>query len=200
MTRIFLIRHALTDYTGKILSGRTPGISLNDTGRQQAEWLAERLSGLTIEAIYCSPLERAVETAAPLAGSFNLSCYISEDFLEIDFGKWTNCTIEELKNDLHFRRFNSYRSVTRIPDGEMMAEAQLRIVTGLEKLRILHQNQSVAVFSHADLIKSAIAWYAGIPLDIFHRIVIDPASLSIIDLYDDTSRILLINETGRIGS
>jgi probable phosphomutase (TIGR03848 family) len=197
MTRIYLIRHAVTDYTGKILSGRTPGITLNDTGRQQAEWLADRLSVLPIKAIYSSPLERAVETALPLSGSLNLSCVISEDFLEIDFGKWTNCAIEELMNDQYFRRFNSFRSATRIPDGEMMAEAQLRMITGLEKLRIRHHDQSVAVFSHADMIKSAIAWYAGISLDIFHRIVIEPASISIIDLYDDTARILLINETGR---
>lgn len=196
MTKFLLIRHALTDSVGKQLSGRTPGLFLNEEGKNQAVDLAARLKKYPIAAIYSSPLERAVETATPLAKSHNLSCIASDDFLEIDYGKWTNCTIEELKNDPQFQRFNTFRSCTRIPDGELMSEAQQRIVKGLEKLQKLYPDKTVAIISHADIIKAAVAYYAGIHLDMFHRIEISPASVSIVELYDDTARILLLNETG----
>lgn len=198
MTRFLLIRHALTNSVGKYLSGRSSGLFLNDEGRKQSNYLAERLSGVPIDAIYSSPLERALETAEPLAKARHLQPIISEDFLEIDFGKWTNCTIEELLSDPHFQLFNSFRSQTRIPEGELMLEAQLRIVNGLEKLYVHHPDKTIAVISHADLIKSAITYYAGISLDMFHRIEISPASVSIVEVYNNTARIVLLNDTGII--
>lgn len=197
MTRFLLIRHALTDSVGKRLSGRSSGLFLNDEGRKQAQYLAERLSKTPINAIYSSPLERALETAQLLARSLNLTPILSEDFLEIDFGKWTNCTIDELKSDPQFQLFNTFRSATRIPGGEMMPEAQLRIVAGIEKLRVHYSEKTVAIISHADLIKSAIAYYSGISLDMIQRIEISPASVSIVELYDETARIVLLNETGK---
>jgi probable phosphomutase (TIGR03848 family) len=198
MIKILLIRHALTDSVGKRLSGRSRGLSLNAEGREQAQALAERITGLPIAAIYSSPLERALETAEPIAKLLDIPCFTSEDFVEIDFGKWTNYTLDELKEDPLFERFNSFRSVTRPPDGELMLEAQSRIVKGIEKLHAQHQNKTIAVISHADMIKSAVAYYAGIPLDLFHRIEISPASVSMIQLYDDTACLHLLNETGSI--
>lgn len=195
MTKFILIRHALTDYAGKVLSGRSPGIGLNKEGKLQADRLAEKLSGLPVSAIYSSPLQRAVETAQAISTALYLPLNISEDFLEIDFGKWTNCKIEELKSDPQFTRFNLFRSGTSIPGGEWMADAQSRIIKGLQKLFVRHPSQTVAIISHADLIKSALAYYSGIPLDMIHRIEISPASISIIELYDDSARILLLNET-----
>lgn len=196
MTKFLLIRHALTDAVGKRLSGRTPGLSLNDEGRRQSRELASRLSHQSVDAIYSSPLERALETAAPLAEITGLQVRSDVDFLEMDFGSWTNLSIEELKNDITFQRFNTFRSCTRIPGGELMAEAQTRIIRGIEKLTAIHRNETVALFSHADLIKSAIANYAGIHLDMFHRIEISPASVSIIEIFEDTARILLVNGAG----
>lgn len=198
MTKFLLIRHGQTDFTGKILLGRLPGISLNGEGRVQAEKLADRLSSMPISAIYSSPLERVAETAAPLAGVLRLPCNISEAFLELDFGDWTNKSIQDLEGDDQFKRFNIFRSNTRIPGGEMMLEAQMRIVSGLENLQHKHPEQTVAIFSHADMIKSAICFYAGIHLDMFHRIEISPASLSILEIYEDTARIMLINDTGHL--
>lgn len=196
MTKFLLIRHALTDAVGKCLSGRTPGLSLNDEGRRQSRELASRLSHQSIAAIYSSPLERALETAAPLAEITGLRARPDTDFLEIDFGTWTSLSFEELKNDTTFQRFNTFRSCTRIPGGELMAEAQTRIIRGIEKLTAIHRNETLAIFSHADLIKSAIAFYAGIHLDMFHRLEISPASVSIIEIFEDTARILLVNGTG----
>lgn len=198
MTRFLLIRHATTDSVGKRLSGRTPGVPLNEAGRAQARKLAERLAGLPIAAIYSSPLERAVQTAEPLAKVRNLAAVISQDFLEINFGDWTNCPFEELESQPLFQRFNSFRSGTRIPGGELMLEAQARIVAGLERLRTRHPHETVAVVSHADLIKAAVAYYTGIQLDMFQRLEISPASVSMVELYDETARILLVNDTGEL--
>lgn len=195
MIKILLIRHALTDEVGKILSGRTSGLHLNKEGREQSKKLAERLAHMPVEAIYSSPLERAYETAEPLSRALNLICNVSDDFNEIDFGSWTNLSINELKKDKYFQYFNTYRSATRIPGGELMMEAQLRIVNGLEKLHIEYRDKTVAVFSHSDLIKSAIAHYAGIHLDMINRIEISPASLSVIELFDDCAHIAMVNNT-----
>ena len=196
MTKILLIRHATTDSVGKRLSGRTPGVHLNSEGQAQAQKLALRLAGLPIAAIYSSPLERALETAGPLAENHNLQTIINKDFLEIDFGKWTNRTFIELQNEPQFKLFNQFRSGTRIPDGELMLEAQARIVSGLQKLCAQYPQKTIAVVSHSDLIKAAVAYYAGIHLDMFQRLEISPASVSIIQIFEETAQILLVNDTG----
>ena len=198
MTRFLLIRHATTDSVGKRLSGRKPGVHLNEQGQEEAKNLAERLIHVPIAAIYSSPLERALETAEPVATSHHLQTIICEDFLEINFGEWTDLSFEELQNEPQFQRFNNFRSTTRIPGGELMPEAQTRFIAGLQKLCLQHPGETVAVVSHSDLIKAAIAYYAGIHLDLFQRLEISPASVSIIELYDETARILLMNDVGGI--
>jgi probable phosphomutase (TIGR03848 family) len=198
MTKFLLIRHGITDSVGKRLSGRTAGISLNDEGQNQVQKLASRLAALPITAIYTSPLERTMETAIPIAASLSLEPILCEDFIEVEFGEWTNFTVEEIKRQPQFQLFNSFRSCMRIPGGELMLEAQLRMITGLEKLRLRHPNQTIAVVSHGDLIKSAVGYYAGIHLDMFQRIEISPASVSVIEMYDETARITLLNDTGSI--
>jgi probable phosphoglycerate mutase len=198
MTRFLLIRHATNDTVGKRLTGRMAGVTLNAEGKAQAQKLAERLAGLPIAAIYSSPLERAIETAEPIAKLLYLENRISEDFIEIEFGEWTNTAFKEIEDQPQFQHFNTFRSHTRIPGGELMLEAQLRIIKGLERLKLEHPGQTVAVVSHADIIKSAVAHYAGIHLDMFQRIEISPASVSVIEIYEETARILLINDTGSI--
>ena len=192
------MRHATTDAVGKKLSGRTVGVHLNEQGREQAQQLAGRLHHLPIVAIYSSPMERAVETADPVAKLLNLQTIICEDFVEMDFGEWTNLGFEEVRQQHQFQHFNSFRSSTRIPGGEGMLEAQARMVAGLQKLGVRHPGETVAVVSHADLIKAAVTYFAGIHLDLFQRIEISPASVSIIELYDETARIMLVNDTGGI--
>jgi broad specificity phosphatase PhoE len=196
MTKILLIRHALTESVGKYISGRAPGVFLNEEGKRQALMLANKLKRIAIDAIYSSPLERTLETAETIAKSHQLLCKVSCHFQEIDFGDWTNCTIEELKNNKQFRLFNSYRSVTRIPGGETISEAQIRMIKGIELIREQHHEQTIAIISHMDMIRSAIAFYAGIPLDMFHRLEISPASVSILEMFEDTARLLLVNDTG----
>ena len=115
MTTYLLIRHALCDPVGQTITGRTPGVSLNPAGRQQAETLASRLAGLPIVAVYSSPLERALQTAQPIAERRGLSVQQLEGLNEIDFGEWTGKTLAELKPVSEWQSFNSYRSGSRIP-------------------------------------------------------------------------------------
>jgi len=198
MTKVLLIRHALTDSVGQRLSGRTPGVSLNAAGQGQALALAARLAQVPLDAIYSSPLERAQQTAAPLARQHQLEPLISNDFMEIDFGYWTNLSFTELAEQPDFQRFNNFRSHTRIPGGELMLEAQARMVAGLERLCVQYPHGTVAVVSHADMLKAAVAYYAGIPLDLFQRLDISPASVSGLEIFGDTARIFLLNDTGEL--
>ena len=198
MTRFLLIRHAANDTLGKSFAGRSVGVSLNDAGRAQADRLAARLSGSRIAAVYTSPLERAIETAVPFAGSLGLEPVVLDDLSEINCGDWTGREFSELQQEKAFERFNTFRSGTRIPGGELMLEAQVRMVTSLEKLAVKHPNDNVAVVGHADPIKAALAYYAGIPLDLVRRIEISTASVSVLELTEDDARVLLMNCTGEL--
>lgn len=196
MTRFLLIRHATIDSSGKALAGRTSGVHLNERGRRQAQALAGRLAGIPIEAIYSSPLDRAVQTAEPLAALLGLTVGISEEVNEIAFGRWTNRSFDELSLDASFQRFNAFRSTASAPGGEFMLQAQTRMVLALEELRSRHREGIVAVVSHGDPIKAAVAFYAGIPLDLFQRIEISLASVSVVEIDDNSVRILSINGNG----
>jgi probable phosphomutase (TIGR03848 family) len=184
MTQIVFIRHASCAPVGVSIAGRTPGVRLDDTGRVQALALVERLPGASFNAIYTSPLERAVETAQPLAAANGLTTSPMEDLNEIDFGDWTGMSLDELAPQTEWQRFNAWRSLTRIPGGETMAEAQTRGVRAVEAIRQRHPNGRVAVVSHADLIRCILAYYLGMPIDHVQRLEVAPASLSILEIWD----------------
>jgi probable phosphoglycerate mutase len=198
MTTFLLIRHATTDAVGKRLAGRIKGVHLNEEGHLQAANLTQRLQQLPIKAIYSSPMERALETAEPLAALLQQEVQVREEFTELDFGQWTNKSIEELKTDEEFRRFNLFRSVTPPPGGELMPVAQARMVGGIQQLSQQHTNEVIVIVSHSDLIKSVVAHYAGIHLDLMQRLEIEPASVSILVVYPETARITRLNDTGVI--
>ena len=195
MTRFLLIRHATTDAVGQRFSGRLPGVPLNAAGQAQARQLAARLALLPLHAVYTSPLERATQTADPVAAAHGLTPLADAAFLELDLGEWTNQTFQELHGDPQFHLFNVFRSGTRIPGGELMLEAQARIVAGLQRLAGRHPQQTVAVVSHSDLIKAAVAYYVGMPLDLAQRLEISPASVSVLEIYPETARLLALNST-----
>lgn len=195
MTRFLLIRHATTDAVGQRFSGRLPGVPLNATGQNQAQQLAARLASLPVHAVYTSPLERATQTTEYLCATNGLTPVVEEAFIELDLGEWTNKTFQELHDDPQFHLFNTFRSGTRIPGGELMLEAQARIVAGLQRLAGQHPQQTVAVVSHSDLIKAAVAHYAGIPLDLFQRLEIAPASVSVLEIWAESARLVALNST-----
>ena len=194
MTTIFLIRHAAHDLVGRAIVGRMPGVHLSRAGRQQAEKVAERLAQESLSAVYSSPLARARETAEPLARRLRLEMQIAEDFNEIDYGEWTGRTLDELAEVEQWRLYNTFRAGSRIPGGELMVEAQTRAVAKLAWVQRRHPADRVAVVSHGDIIKSILAFYLGISLDLFQRIAIDPASLSILTLSEYDPQVLRMNE------
>jgi probable phosphomutase (TIGR03848 family) len=196
MATFYLIRHGAHDLLGRAMAGRMPGVHLNAAGQRQAERLAERLGEAPLRAIYSSPLERARETAAPLAARLGLPVQLSEALGEIDFGEWTGRTFDELRDIPRWHQFNAYRSGTRIPNGELMLEAQARIVGEMERLREQYPHDHLALVGHADVLKAAVAYYLGVPLDLFPRIEISPGSVSVAALSDYGPQIVRLNDTG----
>lgn len=196
-TTFLLIRHGECELTGKVLYGRMPHVHLNGAGRAQVERLASYLAGTRIDAICSSPLERALETAEPLARRLGIEIETSEVLSEIDCGHWTGCEIPSLAGVGEWQRFNSYRSGTRAPGGELMLESQLRIIRELERLGREHTDRTVAVVSHGDVIRAAILYFLGSPLDFFLRLEITPASVSVVRLDEYGPVVLRVNDTGR---
>lgn len=180
---------------GRALAGRMPDVHLNERGLKQAEELAERLACIPIRRIYSSPLERALETAAPLARRLELELHVLEDVNEIEFSDWTGRSFDEMDGHPKWRQFNTFRSGTRIPNGELIIEVQKRMVAALEKLRSDFPEDVIAIFSHGDPIKTALCHYAGIPLDFVLRLEIALASVSALSIHDWGPRILCINAT-----
>lgn len=195
MATFLLIRHAHHDYMRKELVGWMPGIHISEKGQAQAERLADRLSGRHIDAIFSSPLERTMETAEPIARRMRLSIEVSERFGEVRPGEWTGRDFDTLDKDPRWHAYNRFRSGTRPPGGELMAETQTRFVAEMERLHAERRNAVIAVVSHGDPIKSAVAYYAGIALDLFLRLEIAPASVSTIELHEWGPRILGVNCT-----
>jgi broad specificity phosphatase PhoE len=193
MTIFALIRHAEHALVGHTIVGRAPGVPLSPGGSRQAERLAERLESSSIRALYSSPLERARETAAAIAGRLRLEVAVAKELDEIEFGAWTNRTLAELRDLEQWRRFNFFRSGSAIPNGETMVEVQSRMLRLLERLRGTHPDRVVALVSHGDVIKATLAHYLGVPLDLFHRIEISPASVSIVRVESFGAEVLLVN-------
>jgi probable phosphoglycerate mutase len=193
MITLLLIRHAMCDPVGRLIAGRARGVHLNEEGRAQAARLAERLRGVTLDGVVSSPLERAVETAEPIARQAGLAVEAIEQLNEIDFGAWTGCTLTALDQLDDWRRFNVLRSVSRPLGGESMLDVQARAVRAVETLRKQHPDGICAVVSHGDVIRSLVAHFAGIPLDLFQRLEISPASVSTVALGKQEIAIRVVN-------
>ena len=196
MTQIVFVRHASCAPVGVSIAGRQPGVRLDATGRVQAQTLVDRLAGASFNAIYTSPLERCVETAGPLAAANELTVATMEDLNEIDFGEWTGQSLDDLASVPEWQRFNAWRSLTRVPGGETMAEAQARGVRAIELLREQHPDGRVAVVSHADMIRCILVFYLGMPIDHMQRLEVAPASLTVLELWDRWVVLRALNVAG----
>jgi broad specificity phosphatase PhoE len=192
-TTFHLVRHASYDQLGRVLAGRTPGHSLNRTGQAEAEALAEALAERPIAAVFSSPLERARETAHPVAARHSLRLAIDPALDEIDFGEWAGLTLDELHAYPAWRRFNAFRSTTPIPGGETMLAVQARALAALIRMRSSYPEGEVVAVSHGDVIKAILAHFLALPLDLIGRIEVAPASRSVVVLSDRDARILAIN-------
>lgn len=195
MTTFLLIRHAMCDHVGRVIAGRSADIHLNDTGRTQAARLAELLDPVPLNAVASSPLPRALETATPLTSRRDIPLDVLESLAEIDYGAWTGRSIESLEPEARWKRYNGLRSMARVPGGELMLEVQARAVTALELLRERFPLGRCAVVTHGDVIRCLIAHCAGIPLDLFQRLEIAPASVSVVSVDESWIGVRSVNLT-----
>jgi probable phosphoglycerate mutase len=198
MALILLVRHALTEATGKRLSGQATGLHLSETGRAQAERAAERLRPVPLAALYSSPLERCVETATFIAAGRTVSIRELPGLMEVDYGGWTGRAFGQLHRTMLWKRLMQAPSSIRFPDGETLQEVQTRCVATLEGIAARHPKGIVGVVAHADVIRLSLAHYAGIHLDLYQRLTVSPASVSAILLGDRIPRILRTNDTGSL--
>jgi probable phosphoglycerate mutase len=178
MTTFYLIRHGNIDYNLRV-PGRQRGLFLSEDGRNQAHSLIERFSAIHIDAIYSSPLERAVETAQPLSEKRRVPVEVRDELNEIDFGMWTGLSFDELELDPRWKQFHLFRNGCSVPEGEKMIEVQLRMIKVVNEICDLLPEQNVLIFSHNDPIKAIISYYCGISLDQFLRVSISTGTSNI---------------------
>ncbi len=164
-----------------MLPGRAPGLHLSDDGRRQADAAARRIGALErVAAVYASPLERARETAAPIARARGLALRIDRGLLELDVGSWTGVRLDRLSKRPEWATVQRYPSGFRFPDGESFVEMQARVTATLAALVNRHRGGVVVAVSHADPIKAALAQALGMHLDLFQRLAIAPGSITTI--------------------
>lgn len=193
MTTLLLIRHAVYEAVGHFAAGRQSGYHLGEAGRKQVATLCDRLATWPIRRVYASPLERTQETARPLAERLGVEVVTAAELIELDFGGWTGKRFDELDRDPHWRRYNAYRSGTRLPNGESMLEAQARVVGFIQRLRETHPDETIALVSHGDVIRAALLYHMGIPLDLFARIEVHPAGVNVLHLFEDGAQVAALN-------
>ncbi len=194
MPTLLLIRHGRSSAnTAQILAGRTPGVHLDDTGREQAVALAGRLAGLDLAAVVTSPLERCVETAVLAVGGAPIP---DERATECDYGEWTGRQLGDLSTDPLWRTIQQTPSAVTFPQGEAIADMAARVVASVQewdaRVREEHSEwKAWALFSHADPIKAVVAAAIGLPLDRFQSLVVHPASVTVIHYHSPDSASLL---------
>jgi probable phosphomutase (TIGR03848 family) len=193
MTTFFLVRHGVTTHTGRKLTGWTPGVSLSDRGRTEAKGAAAALARVKLDAVYSSPIDRTLETAQIIAEPHGMDVLIREDLGEVRYGKWTNRTIKSLTRTKLWERVQRWPSGARFPDGETLSEVQARATAALEDLRSTHPRGRVCCVSHSDVIRLVIAHYLGVHIDLFQRIVIGPASITVVSVTDSGPVVLGVN-------
>jgi probable phosphomutase (TIGR03848 family) len=195
MPLLLLIRHGENDYskTGK-LAGRMPGVVLNERGRKQAEELGKALANAPLAAIYSSPLERAVQTAEPIAKARGLKVIQIPGLLEANVGEWQGKSVRRLALSKYWRVVQNAPSRARHPGGESFAEVQVRIVSTLEEICAKYKDRDlVACVFHSDPIKLAVAHFIGMPLDHFQRLACDTGSVTLLAVGVSSAHLIWLN-------
>jgi len=196
-TTVILVRHGQTPSTGKVLPGRAAGLHLADVGAEQAERAAVRIGELDrVDAVYTSPLERARETAAPIARVRGLRPVVERGLQECDFGEWTGAELAKLMKLPEWGTVQRAPSTFTFPSGESFSAMQHRIVSTIDRLRRAHPGGTIVCVSHADPIKAAVAHALGTHLDLFQRIVISPCAISVLAFTSGGPAVLAVNSTG----
>jgi probable phosphoglycerate mutase len=195
MTDLLLIRHGENDYThAHKLAGWTAGVHLNPAGQAQARAMADHLARQPIRAVYSSPLERAIETAQPLARARQLRIQKLAAIGEVQYGDWTGKSLKVLRRTKLWRIVQQNPAAMEFPAGETFRAVQARAVNALDALTRKHPKELIAIVSHGDVIKLILAHYLGQPIDLFQRIMISTGSVSQVRLLGGQPVIVKINE------
>ena len=200
--RLVLIRHAHSQSNASgVLSGRLPNIHLSEKGIKQSQQLSERLGNFAVAQLRVSPMERCFETISPwlndvvLKNSPDFEPIIDPSLNEVDYGDWSGKKLITLARKKEWRTVQESPSRMYFPGGEGIAQMQSRAMSVVHELAKLPDSKTAVIVSHGDVIKSIVASALGTHLDEFQRIIIDPASVSVLEYSGIKPRVLLLNDT-----
>lgn len=189
------VRHGESEGVHEYLAGRTSGRGLTPAGRDQIRITAQYLTRFNVDTIVSSPQQRARETSDILSASLHAPVRIHTAFDELDFGEWSGAKFADLDALADWKAFNSLRSLSRPPGGESLQNAQMRTIKEVLDLHASSAGFIFAIVTHADIIRAAISYFSGAPLDLFLRFTIDPASISVVQFSDAAVQIVCVNRT-----
>ena len=201
MTLVVLIRHAHSLANGSgVLAGRSEGVLLSPAGKKQAIQLARRLGEIPIKSLRSSPLERCEQTISPWVKMMSqsnprLRVDVDEDLSEVDYGEWTGQRLRTLSKEALWKQVQNVPSQVTFPQGESLSAMQERAIRALERGLAKRGKGHVVLVSHGDVLKSIIAASLNMHLDEFQRIVVDPASVSILDYSSSKPKLILMNDS-----
>lgn len=194
-TTILFVRHGTTPTTGRMLPGRAPGLHLSALGREQADRVAAAIAALepAPTAVYASPLERARETAAPIARALGLRVRTERGLVDLDIGEWTGISLKRAARRREWATVQRWPAGFAFPGGESFSELVARATDAVGRLVRAHPGGTVVAVSHADPIRALVATAAGVPIDLFQRLVVGTCSVSAVRYSPDGPRVLCVN-------
>ena len=198
MTTFYLARHAAHDWLGRGFAGRLPEVALNAQGRREAEALVQRMDGVPLAAIFCSPQPRTQQTALPLASARGLPIRVEAAFDEVDLGDWQGRSFDEVRGQEAWKHWLAHRGSAQPPGGEPFAQVARRASAGLRQLVEAHPDAHVLVVSHGDVIKAMVAGVLGLSLDRVESFEIAPCGVSVVVMGTDWAQLRLLNSRGSI--
>jgi probable phosphomutase (TIGR03848 family) len=202
VSTVILLRHGRsTANVSGVLAGRSPRVHLDDTGKAQSEALVGRLDGIPLAELVTSPLLRCKQMIGPLASARALQRITDPQLSEVDYGEWTGRALKDLAKEPLWRVVQAHPSAAVFPGGEGLAAMQARAVAAIRRhdARVATEHGDHAVWlvcTHGDVIKSVLADALGQHLDTFQRIVVEPASASVIRYTETRPFVLKMNDLG----
>lgn len=198
MTTILLIRHAQAAAPRNMLLGRNDDVGLSREGLKRAAALANNLRRLPIASVWSSPLRRAFQTATIIADELRLSVQIAVRLNELDYGRWTGCTFDQLEDHTEWRRFNTARGHASVPGGENMKDVEGRVAAQLENWRRQYPAEYVVGVAHAEIVRIAVLQTLGLTSNCYDKIEISPCSVSVLSFEGARARIICLNDSGQL--